>query len=64
MSAPRKANKNPSEAAIRDKKLKWYCLKSRKNVPNRLWDFGIEYVPNTSNVTYNKSRYMQKVEHH
>ena len=57
VSAPRRPNENPSEGSIRDIKKQWYRLKAKKNVPDRLWDFGIEYVCEIRNLTVNNSRY-------
>ena len=56
-SAPRRPNENPAEGAIREIKKKWYRLQSKRNVPDRLWDFGIEYICETSCLTTNSSRY-------
>lgn len=57
VSAPRRPNENPAEAAIRDLKMKWYRLQHRKNIPTRLWDYGMTWLCEISNVTANYSRY-------
>ena len=57
VSGPRRPNENPSEGSIRDIKKKWYRLQAKKNVPDRLWDYGIQYICETSNLTTNMSRY-------
>ena len=41
-SAPRRPNENPTEGSIREIKRRWYRLQARKNVPERLWDYGIK----------------------
>ena len=57
VSAPRRPNENPAEGAIREIKRKWYRMQAKKNIPDRLWDFGIEYICETSCLTINSSRY-------
>jgi hypothetical protein len=57
VSGPRRPNENPAEGAIREIKKKWYRIQTQKNIPDRLWDFGIDYVCETSNLTANSSRY-------
>ena len=57
VSAPRRPNENPAEASIREVKKRWYRLKAKRNIPNRLWDFGISYVCETGNITVSSSRY-------
>ena len=57
VSAPRRPNENPAEAAIRELKFSWYRLQAKKAVPDRLWDFGMEYVCQTQCHTVNASRY-------
>ena len=56
-SVPRRPNENPSEGSIREVKRKWYRMQAKKNIPDRLWDYGIEYVCKTDNITVNSSRY-------
>ena len=43
-------NKNTGEAALREAKRWWYRTKIKRNVPNRLWDFGMKSFCETSNV--------------
>ena len=57
VSGPRRPNENPAEGAIRDIKLRWYRLQAKKNVPERLWDFGISYVCETGNIIPTRSKY-------
>ena len=56
-SAPRRPNENPSEGSIREIKRKWYQIQEKKNIPDRLWDYGIYYVCETENLTVNIPRY-------
>jgi hypothetical protein len=55
--APRRPNENPTEGSIREVKKRWYRLMTKKNVPPRLWDYGISWVCETGNVIANSSRY-------
>ena len=57
VSGPRRPNENPAEGAIRDIKMRWYRIQTKKNVPNRLWDFGISYVCETGNIIPTSSKY-------
>ena len=50
VSGPRRPNKNPAEGAIRDINMRWYRIQAKKNVPDRLWNFGISYVCETGNI--------------
>ena len=57
ISGPQRPNENPTEGLIREIKKQWYWMKAKKNIPNRLWDFGISYLCETGNITANSSRY-------
>lgn len=57
VSGPRRPNKNPTEAAIREVKKRWYRVMAKRSVLQRLWDFGITWVCETANVTVSSSRY-------
>lgn len=57
VSGPRRLNENPTEAAIREVKKRWYRIMQKHNVPQRLWDYGITWVCETMNVTVSSSRY-------
>ena len=46
-SAPRRPNKKPYEGSIREVKSKWYQMQAKKNITDRLWDYGIDYVCET-----------------
>ena len=56
-SAPRRPNENPAEGSIRELKKKWNRIQAKRNVPNRLWNYGITWVCETGNVTSISSRY-------
>jgi hypothetical protein len=57
VSAPRRPNENPAEGSIREVKKRWYRMMLKKNVPARLWDYGISWICETGNVIANSSRY-------
>ena len=57
VSAPRRPNENPAEASIRDVKKRWYRIQHKRNIPDRLCDYGISWVCETGNVTASGSRY-------
>ena len=57
VSGPRRPDENPTEAAIREVKKKWYRVQAKKGAPDRVADFGISYVCEIGNVTANSSRY-------
>ena len=37
--------------------MKWYRMQVKKNIPDRLWDYVINYVCETENLAVNSSRY-------
>ena len=57
VSAAYRPNENPVEGSIREIKTRWYRLKAKKKVPDRLTDFGIKYIAETGNVIVNSSKY-------
>lgn len=57
ISAPRKPNENPAEGGIRELKRRFYRLVIKHSIPMRLWDFVLDYVVDTMNLTVNYSRY-------
>jgi hypothetical protein len=57
VSSPRRPNENPAEAQIREVKKRWYRIMRKKNVPKRLWDYGIIWICETGNITVSSSRY-------
>ena len=44
VSAPRRPNEIPVEGSIREVKKRWYNLQTKKNIPNRVWDYGISWI--------------------
>ena len=57
VSAPRRPNENPSEGQIRELKRRWYRIMTKRDVPERLWDFGLIWVCETGNITASSSKY-------
>ena len=57
VSSPRRPNENPAEATIREVKKRWYNITRKKQVPPRLWDFGIAQICEITNITVSSSRY-------
>ena len=57
VTSPRRPNENPAESAIREVKKRWYRIQHKKNIPSRLWDYGITWVCETGNVTVSSSKY-------
>ena len=57
VSQPYRPNENPAEGSIREVKKKYIRLKSKYNVPDRLWDFLVTYVCEIGNVTATSSKY-------
>jgi hypothetical protein len=60
VSAPRRPNENPAEGSIREVKKRWYRLMTKKNVPKRLWDYGISWICETGSVIANSSGYVDQ----
>ena len=54
---PYKPDENPAKGSIREVKKKYYRLKAKHDVPDRLWDFLISYVCEIMNVTVTSSKY-------
>ena len=57
VSSPYRPNENPAEGSIREVKKRWYRMQSKKNIPDRLSDYGLKYICETGNLTANTSRY-------
>ena len=57
ISSPQRPNENPAEAGIRALKLRWYRLMHKREVPRRLWDFGLVWVAETGNLISTSSKY-------
>ena len=61
VSSPRRPNENPAEGSIREVKRRWYRIMTKKNVPPRLWDFGLDWTCETGNLTVTSSKYSKIV---
>ena len=48
-------NQNLVEGIIRELRRKWYRVMVRKQVPSRLWDFGMQWVSEIQSLTYNEA---------
>ena len=57
MSEPRRPEQNPAEGGIREIKRRWYHIMTKKNVPRRLWDYGLIWIAETGNLSVSSSRY-------
>ena len=44
-------NQNPAEGVIREIRRKWYRVMIRKQVPTRLWDYGMQWVSDIMSLT-------------
>ena len=56
-SAPRRPNENPCEGYICEIEKKWYQIQEKKKIPDTLWDYGIDYICETENMTVNSFIY-------
>ena len=54
---PRRPERNPAEQAIRELKGRRYRIQTKLNIPDRLWDFGMSYIAETSNIIAMSSLY-------
>ena len=57
VSAPRRPNENPAEGQIRELKRRWFRIMTKKDVPERIWDFGLVWVCETGNLSVSSSRH-------
>ena len=57
ISAPRRPEQNPAEQAMGIIKSRWYRVMTKKKVPQRLWNYGLIWVCETSNMTVSSSKY-------
>ncbi|CAJ1962216.1 unnamed protein product [Cylindrotheca closterium] len=57
ISKPYTPKENPAEGGIRELKRRYYRLIIKHGIPERLWDFVLDYVVDTMNVTVNYSKY-------
>ena len=56
---PRQPNENPAEGSIQEVKKKWYRIKGKKKVPDKIWDFGIHRkVGLNDNDSYHDKNYI------
>jgi Reverse transcriptase (RNA-dependent DNA polymerase) len=53
---PYRPNHNFAEGVIREVRRKWFRVMVRKNVPKRLWDYGLQWVCDIQNRTSNSAR--------
>ena len=53
-------NQNPVEGCIRELRRKWYRIMIQKRVPEILWDYGLRWVSETSNMTYTSAGCLSK----
>jgi hypothetical protein len=59
VSGPRLPKENPAEGVIREVRKKWFRLMHSKNIPKRLWDYGIQWVCEIQQRTTSSSMYSQ-----
>ena len=57
VSAPRRPNENPAEDAIREVQRRFYRVKNRMKVPDRIWDYLAVWICETGNISVSSSRY-------
>ena len=57
VSQPRTPKENPAEGSIREVKRRYYRMKEKYGMHDRLWDFLTTYICETGNVTANSSKY-------
>jgi hypothetical protein len=56
ITEPYRPNHNFAEGVIREIRKKWFRIMVRKSVPQRLWDYGLQWVCDIQNRTSNSSR--------
>jgi hypothetical protein len=56
VTEPYRPNHNFAEGVIREIRRKWFRVMVRKNVPQRLWDYGLQWVCDIQNRTANSAR--------
>ena len=49
---PNLHQQNPAEGVIREVRRKWYRVMVRKQVPSRLWDYGMRWCSDIMSLTY------------
>lgn len=60
ISQPYWPDQNPAEGGIREIKRCFYRIEQKCGVPQLLWDFTLDYMLETMNVTVNSSRYSNR----
>ena len=60
ISGVRRPNENPAEGSIRQIKQRWYHIMTKKQIPQRLWDYGLVWTCETGNLCVSSSRYARK----
>jgi hypothetical protein len=56
ITEPYRPNHNFTEGVIREVRKKSFRIMVRRNVPQRLWDYGLQWVCDIQNRTSNSSR--------
>ena len=56
VTEPHRPNHNFAEGVIREIRRKWFRVMVRKSVPQRLWDYGLQWVCDIQNRTANTAR--------
>ena len=56
ITEPYRPNHNFAEGVIREIRRKWFRVMVRKSVPQRLWDFGLQWVCDIQNRTASSAR--------
>ena len=56
VTEPYRPNHNFAEGVIREIRKKWFRVMVRKNLPQKLWDFGLQWVCDIQNRTANSAR--------
>lgn len=60
VAAPRRPEQNPAEKGIHGIKSRWYRIMMKRNVPRRLWDYGLIWVCETGNMSVSSSQYANR----
>ena len=56
VTEPQRSNHNFAEGVIREVRKKWFRVMVRKSVPQRLWDYGLQWVCDIQVRTSNSAR--------
>ena len=60
ISKPYAPKENLAEGGIRELKRRFYQLANKYNIPQRVWDFVLDYVVDIMNITANYSKYLDR----